>query len=847
MTWGSRWGWRIRRLIRTGSRSYLPVASPGRGAGSTLVRMRNLLLILWLALLGATRIDLLGGAGPFVLTPFLVIAPIVVAVELWLLAAGGWRVRIPSGAGSFLLALSALMALLLISTFLSYDLPSSGRRISLLLVQVALVFLVGIAVANRADPQNVLLKGAYAGLAASLLFDVAQILVWFNDSIWPEGLQRVIDLEPGVYFAVVPRLTGLAHDPNLGGLLMVFFIAIIALHGRPTGLRNTLIGLGVLAIGLTLSRSAMLAGIVLWLAIVLNRLDMRVSAKGLATATALAACATGAYLVLPALLEPVVDLGGILANRFTFSEGSAGEHADLLSRGWEVGTASVKRVLIGIGYGNAYVTVQDIFPGNVYGNFHSLFVTLFAESGAFAALLALWIFTHLLLGGSAYRPLIAAMLAYNLFQQAHTDPVLWLSFMLAWLGIGLKSGRAVPSRAVLGRPESPRMAMVGVLCLFLAGCSEIVGEPFHYGTVEVSATRRSGEPVPGVRLVLYTGTRHLGYGATDDNGNLVFSFVPEGSMGVGTYPPDGYRPLDLTEGYYTYSTFSLGEGEHHWVDFTYLKFGPGSVSVRIMDLEGKPIPGLPIQLYLPAAVFSEGTSDSVGEHTFEDVPFGFYGVRVIADRRFLVPSGSVFQDGLIVEDGVQVEATFELEYCRGLVRARTSDRQGTPIAGIGVSLYQSDGVVETSETGASGVREFGAILCGDYGVRVGDMTGYTLISPASGFVDGLVVEHGSERVADFVLEPCRGTVLARVLDSGGAPVTDAGVALYDRSGELQQVLSGSDGFARLQDIPCGTDYGVRVLPPAGFAVEEGRGSSYFDGFTIAAEAEVSFTFMLTRS
>jgi hypothetical protein len=103
----------------------------------------------------------------------------------------------------------------------------------------------------------------------------------------------------------------------------------------------------------------------------------------------------------------------------------------------------VKQVLVGIGYGNAYVMVQDIFPGNEYGNFHSLFVTLFAEAGAPAALLAIGIFVHLLINGGPYRPLIGAMIAYNLFQQAHTDPVLWLSLMLAWVGIGLASSESV--------------------------------------------------------------------------------------------------------------------------------------------------------------------------------------------------------------------------------------------------------------------------------------------------------------------------------------------------------------------------------------------------------------------
>ena len=43
--------------------------------------MSDLALVLWVALLGADRIDILGGEGPVVLTPFYVLTPIVVWTE----------------------------------------------------------------------------------------------------------------------------------------------------------------------------------------------------------------------------------------------------------------------------------------------------------------------------------------------------------------------------------------------------------------------------------------------------------------------------------------------------------------------------------------------------------------------------------------------------------------------------------------------------------------------------------------------------------------------------------------------------------------------------------------------
>jgi len=43
--------------------------------------MTDLLLPLWVALIGADRIDLLGGHGPIVLTPFYVLTPLVIGRE----------------------------------------------------------------------------------------------------------------------------------------------------------------------------------------------------------------------------------------------------------------------------------------------------------------------------------------------------------------------------------------------------------------------------------------------------------------------------------------------------------------------------------------------------------------------------------------------------------------------------------------------------------------------------------------------------------------------------------------------------------------------------------------------
>ena len=91
---------------------------------------------LWLALIGATRIDLLGSVGPLVMTPFLFIAPIIVMGFLWRSWTKGESIPMAAGASGFLLAITFLMGILVLSTFASYDLSTSARRVALLVVQV---------------------------------------------------------------------------------------------------------------------------------------------------------------------------------------------------------------------------------------------------------------------------------------------------------------------------------------------------------------------------------------------------------------------------------------------------------------------------------------------------------------------------------------------------------------------------------------------------------------------------------------------------------------------------------------------------------------------------------------
>ena len=413
-------------------------------------------MVLWIALVGASGIDLLGGAGPFVLTPFLVLSPVLFVVELKAAAAEGWDVRVLDGSSSYVLSVLALLAVLSASTFLSYDLEASARRFALLLVQVCFVLLMGMALANRKDPRALLVRGAYAGLLVSFVFGATQVLVFLLDPSWAEPLGAFLFLHPADYFGVVPRLAGPAHDANLGGLIVVFYLALLLILDHPSGRRTAFVAMGSAFVLLTLSRSAILAGLALGGMLALRRRDVRLIPKAVGFAAAVLAVVTTVYLAFPGLFDGMTELSGLLRNRFTLEEGSTAEHALVLTRGWESGTGSVKQALLGIGYGNAFTVLQDVYPGNEHGNFHSLLLTLFAEAGVGAAILGLWIFARALVRGGEYQPLVAAMIGYDLFQQAHTTPVLWLSLLLAWVGMGVTRGEEGTSPRFTARHTEAR-------------------------------------------------------------------------------------------------------------------------------------------------------------------------------------------------------------------------------------------------------------------------------------------------------------------------------------------------------------------------------------------------------
>ena len=398
--------------------------------------MTRALLVLWMALVGATRLDIAGGSLSVVLSPFLVLTPLVIcalALQRWLKAR---PVIIEWPALSYLLFVSLFFVAVGTSTLVSLDADSTLARVVLLAIQFGGATAVALLLHDDKPALEALRIGAMLGVALFVVLDVLQVFSFLGVlskemAIGPASLR----LDTYGYGGIIPRLSGLAIDPNNAGLILLVY-AFLAPRTR---------ALAIILLLLTLSRSAVLGALALG---AVAAWQFGVAQRAAPTRRLLlGVMALGVGLVAlartPIVIENASRLMAPFAERFSGGvEGSsAADHQALLVRAAEEGSRTAQRATMGIGWGAANVVLQDIFPGNRYGNFHSLYGTAFAEAGVFA-LIALLVLLFVPLGrATEWRPAVAGFIAFNVFYQATTEPAFWLLLALAWVAKSVHPAR----------------------------------------------------------------------------------------------------------------------------------------------------------------------------------------------------------------------------------------------------------------------------------------------------------------------------------------------------------------------------------------------------------------------
>ncbi|MBX3172990.1 MAG: O-antigen ligase family protein [Gemmatimonadaceae bacterium] len=394
----------------------------------------SLLILLWVASLGADRLDLLGGRGPILLLPFQVLTALVVFTEWRRRLRGGRWPAISAEAWTFIALVLGLLALMALSVLRSADVAVSLGRAALLGATAVGVPLAVWGMADRSDMLAILARGARWGLVVAVVFNALALLSLLGAAPGEFVFGAAsVNAEPSMY-GVIPRLSGAASDMNRGGLMALLHAVLVALD-RPAKrgqLAWVLLGL-FLALG-SLSRSVYLAAAPVVLLLPRFMEQRSRAAWPRAAAVVLAAVAVfAAVLLQPNIRESVAESAAPLAARFSLQEGSSQAHAFLFSRAVSVATSDVTTTLLGIGVGTSFRVLADFFAGNPYGNFHSTWLTLWVESGIFAALVALALVLLPLRRAGPLRGVLLGLALYNGFYNGLGEPLFWVMLALAWL------------------------------------------------------------------------------------------------------------------------------------------------------------------------------------------------------------------------------------------------------------------------------------------------------------------------------------------------------------------------------------------------------------------------------
>jgi hypothetical protein len=226
-----------------------------------------------------------------------------------------------------------------------------------------------------------------------------------------------------------------------------------------------------------------------------------------------------------------------------------------------------------------------------------------------------------------------------------------------------------------------------------------------------------------------------------------------------------------------------------------------------------PIQGASVTLETPGVSDELLWTDSSGQFTLNGVPSGTHNVHVTADRY----NGGVTEVSLGSGETKSVEVLLRpLGSISGYVR----DSNGTPLAGVTVSLISSLGFELTVVTGTDGYFSFTGLPDGDYKISVKGLGG--LHTEEETFTLGALNNVFTVTKA-LNIARLRGTVLRH----GGEPAGQVNVALV-RNGEPSAAASTDDqgryAFLIFQEGPVdviGTGYAIGFQRVQGIDVHVG--------------------------
>jgi hypothetical protein len=289
--------------------------------------------------------------------------------------------------------------------------------------------------------EKVLLNGAYLGISFWSIFAIIQLLLWFSGITGYDVTSEqhsFINILPGTIGSFAPRLCGVSLDPNRGGLLLVIYGYMILILSKPSKLKNFLFLFILLLLLSTISKTANTSAYTTYFLVMI----WGIANKKISYRILLKSC----VLLVPAILlllymfsreniSQKIDVSMTLKTILSTSDDSSGGiHFELIKRGMEIGSSNFKNLFWGNGIGASQEILQDILGNTKYANYHSMYISLFAETGLLALILYIIIYFLPVIYSRYYFPLLCGLAVFNIFYQLTFEPIFWFCVSLFWSG-----------------------------------------------------------------------------------------------------------------------------------------------------------------------------------------------------------------------------------------------------------------------------------------------------------------------------------------------------------------------------------------------------------------------------
>ncbi len=225
---------------------------------------------------------------------------------------------------------------------------------------------------------------------------------------------------------------------------------------------------------------------------------------------------------------------------------------------------------------------------------------------------------------------------------------------------------------------------------YTVSCDEYVSQS---GTVLLNGNDET------VNIVLEEIPKYnVSFNVQDESGNPVDAIITfyystyttaNGSVSVGDFKQGTYSYTVKADGYNDYTgTLSVNADTEE----TIVMDSFHSVTVKVKDTEGNPIPGVDLYLYTyPVSVIE--TTDANGEITVNEIEDGQYEYFIYIDSYDFV-GGLASLDEYITVSGADQTLEFTMEYL--VVSFNVKDTNGSPLPGAWVNIYGADYYADTS-------------------------------------------------------------------------------------------------------------------------------------------------------